>query len=162
VSRISSNLRYSLTAKVGFLLQLLIVIAFLLAEVLLSLDTLSMPYAFLLARLLPEIYSPEALSKGGERPCLHPAFASGLLTVSIATLVLFFASGLYTEKVAYANRYVFCSWTYLDSLLLLLSFPVNPYPAVHTQSHPTRPQLWGLDANVPADTCRTRINPSVP
>jgi hypothetical protein len=92
------------TNRAGFLLQLLIVIAFLLAEVLLSLDTLSLPYAYLLARLLPEIYAPDVLGKSGERPRLHPAFATGLLMVSIATLVLFFASGLYTEKIGYANR----------------------------------------------------------
>jgi len=37
---------------------------------------------------------------------LHPYFASGLLFVSVTTLVLFFASGMYSEKVAYANQYV--------------------------------------------------------
>ncbi|KAG9313668.1 hypothetical protein JVU11DRAFT_6013 [Chiua virens] len=35
----------------------------------------------------------------------HPYFASGLLLVAITTLLLFFASGMYSEKIAYANRY---------------------------------------------------------
>lgn len=36
----------------------------------------------------------------------HPYFASGLLFVLVTALLLFFASGMYAEKIAYANRYV--------------------------------------------------------
>jgi hypothetical protein len=39
-----------------------------------------------------------------EPPPLHPYFASGLLFVGVTTLVLFFASGMYSEKIAYANQ----------------------------------------------------------
>ncbi|KAG8215933.1 hypothetical protein J3R82DRAFT_7907 [Butyriboletus roseoflavus] len=35
----------------------------------------------------------------------HPYFPSGLLFVAITSLLLFFASGMYSEKIAYANRY---------------------------------------------------------
>lgn len=35
---------------------------------------------------------------------VHPFVASGLLFVSVTTLLLFFASGMYSEKIAYANR----------------------------------------------------------
>jgi hypothetical protein len=94
-----------LCTHAGFLLQLLGLISFLLAEVLLSLQILSIPYSLLLAYILPDLYSPEALAKSGRgKPVLHPAFATGLLTVGITTLVLFFASGLYGEKIGYANR----------------------------------------------------------
>jgi hypothetical protein len=83
-----------------FLLQLLLVIAFLLSEVLLppSSSMLSIPYKFVLQRLLPDIYTSET------EITLHPYVASGLLFVNVTTLVLFFASGMYSEKIAYANK----------------------------------------------------------
>ncbi|CAE6469117.1 hypothetical protein ACGC1H_006242 [Rhizoctonia solani] len=37
---------------------------------------------------------------------LHPYIIPGLWLVSVTTLILFFASGLYSEKISYANRYV--------------------------------------------------------
>ncbi|KAF8809447.1 hypothetical protein BYT27DRAFT_7187752 [Phlegmacium glaucopus] len=86
-----------------FLLQLLLVIVFLLSEVLLlppSSSLLAIPYKIILQRLLPDIYTSET------EITLHPYFASGLLFVSVTTLVLFFASGMYSEKIAYANKYV--------------------------------------------------------
>ncbi|KAF9463202.1 hypothetical protein BDZ94DRAFT_1193143 [Collybia nuda] len=85
-----------------FLVQLLLIIAFLLTEVLLPPQTsiLVIPYRMALERFLPDIYTPDA------PVMLHPYFASGLLLVSVTTLVLFFASGMYSEKIAYANKYV--------------------------------------------------------
>ncbi|KDQ54064.1 hypothetical protein JAAARDRAFT_38662 [Jaapia argillacea MUCL 33604] len=83
-----------------FLIQLLIIIAFLLCEVLLQTDFLSIPYRYTLSRVLPDIYGDASNVR------LHPYFASGLLFVSVTTLMLFFASGTYTEKIGYANRYV--------------------------------------------------------
>ena len=81
-----------------FLLQLLLVIAFLLYEVLLlpSNSLLAIPYTFILHRLFPASETEITL---------HPYVASGLLFVSVTTLVLFFASGMYSEKIAYANKY---------------------------------------------------------
>lgn len=86
-----------LIASAVFLLQLLIVIAFLLSEVLLppSNSLLALSYKFMLQRLLPDAETEIVL---------HPYFASGLLFVSVTTLVLFFASGMYSEKIAYANK----------------------------------------------------------
>ena len=83
-----------------FLLQLLLVITFLLSEVLLppSSSLLAVLYKLILQRLLPDIYTPET------DITLHPYLASGLLLVSVTTLVLFFASGMYSEKIAYANK----------------------------------------------------------
>ncbi|KAF5384401.1 hypothetical protein D9615_003114 [Tricholomella constricta] len=83
-----------------FLLQLLVVIAFLLSEVLLPPQSsfLAIPYKMVLQQLLPEIYTPDV------QVTIHPYFASGLLFVSVTTLVLFFASGMYSEKIAYANN----------------------------------------------------------
>ncbi|KAF8633485.1 hypothetical protein AX15_001411 [Amanita polypyramis BW_CC] len=86
-----------------FLLQLLAVIAFLLLEVVFLApedSLLIIPYKFLLQRVLPHIYTPE------NEVALPPYIASGLLFVAITSLVLFFASGMYTEKIAYANRCV--------------------------------------------------------
>ncbi|KDR74831.1 hypothetical protein GALMADRAFT_211755 [Galerina marginata CBS 339.88] len=75
---------------------------FLLCEVILppQISLLSIPYKMALQRLLPDIYTPDT------QVMLHPYFASGLLFVSVTTLVLFFASGMYSEKIAYANKYV--------------------------------------------------------
>jgi hypothetical protein len=81
-----------------FLAQLLIAIAFLLSEVMLQTSFLSIPYKIVLQRALPEIYTDDV------EVDLHPYFASGLLFVSVTTLVLFFASGMYSEKIAYANQ----------------------------------------------------------
>ncbi|KAI0824484.1 hypothetical protein BC628DRAFT_414732 [Trametes gibbosa] len=87
-----------------FLLQLLIIIAFLLCEVVLQTNLLGIPYTWLLRRALPELYP----SHGGQARIVrvHPYFASGLLFVAVTTLVLFFASGMYSEKIGYANKYV--------------------------------------------------------
>jgi hypothetical protein len=83
-----------------FLAQLLVIITFLLAEVFLNTELLSIPYVHLLRRLLPDIYAVE----GAPRPQLHPYVAWGMLFVSVTTLILFFASGLYSEKIGYANK----------------------------------------------------------
>lgn len=85
-----------------FLFQLLVVIAFLLYEVILPPETslLSLPYRMFLERLFPEVY------EANPNVTLHPYIGSGLLFVSVTTLVLVFASGMYAEKIAYANKYV--------------------------------------------------------
>ncbi|EGO00979.1 hypothetical protein SERLA73DRAFT_178992 [Serpula lacrymans var. lacrymans S7.3] len=83
-----------------FLGQLILVIGFLLSEVLLQTAFLTMPYKLVLQKALPEIYTVD------KEVTPHPHLASGLLFVSVTTLVLFFASGMYSEKIAYANRYV--------------------------------------------------------
>ncbi|KAF7319267.1 hypothetical protein HMN09_00264200 [Mycena chlorophos] len=87
-----------------FLVQLLCVIAFLLLEVLLPPDIslIAIPLRAVLVRLLPDIYTPEAAAEVR----VHPYFATGLLFVSVTTLALFFASGTYADKIAYANKYV--------------------------------------------------------
>lgn len=53
-----------------------------------------------LQRVLPGVYTAET------DVVFPPYFASGLLFVSVTTLVLFFASGMYSEKIGYANKYV--------------------------------------------------------
>ncbi|KAI0357972.1 hypothetical protein OH77DRAFT_1519253 [Trametes cingulata] len=83
-----------------FLLQLLIIIAFLLCEVLLQTNFLGVPYKWVLRQVLPDIYTEDTEVR------VHPYFASGMLFVSVTTLVLFFASGMYSEKIGYANKYV--------------------------------------------------------
>jgi len=83
-----------------FLAQLLLIIGFLLSEVLLQTGFLSVPYAWFLRRILPDIYDPNAEVQ------VHRYFALGLLCVSVTTLALFFLSGMYSEKIGYANKYI--------------------------------------------------------
>lgn len=80
-----------------FLIQLLIVIGLLLSEVLLKTTFLAIPFKY----VLPETYGGDVVVAE-----IHSYVASGLLFVSVTTLVLFFASGMYTERIAYANKYV--------------------------------------------------------
>lgn len=79
-------------------MQLLLIIAFLLSEVLLQTNLLSIPYAWLLRWVLPDIYGPDVQIQ------VHRYFALGLLCVSVTTLALFFLSGMYSEKIGYANK----------------------------------------------------------
>lgn len=90
-----------LTFFAVFLAQLLLAIGFLLSEVLLQTSFLTTLYKLALQMVLPDINVDSSEVE------LHPYFASGLLFVAVTTLVLFFASGMYSEKIAYANRYVF-------------------------------------------------------
>lgn len=83
-----------------FLAQLVLTIAFLLCEVILPphISLISIPYRLLLEWMLPDVYASDPDVK------MHPYIASGLLFVSVTTLVLVFASGMYSEKIAYANK----------------------------------------------------------
>ena len=94
-----------------FLVQLIFTIVFLLCEVLLHTPFLSVPYQYLLRRAFPNAYGPDVEVR------LHPYIASGLLFVSVTTLLLFFATGLYSEKIGYANRCAhdafFCALTFI-------------------------------------------------
>ncbi|KAJ7165152.1 hypothetical protein C8R46DRAFT_997738 [Mycena filopes] len=85
-----------------FFFQLLLAIAFLLLEVLLPphISLLAIPYKLVLQRLLPDLYPKDT------EVYIHPYFSTGMLFVSVTTLLLFFASGTYSDKIAYANRYV--------------------------------------------------------
>ena len=78
----------------------MLAIGFLLSEVLLQTSFLTALYKWALQMVLPDVNADS--SEVG----LHPYFASGILFVAVTTLVLFFASGMYSEKIAYANRYV--------------------------------------------------------
>jgi len=92
----AANLKRRKSRYQLFLAQLLIVIAILLSDVLLYTSFLALPLNFLLSHVWPD--RPPAQ--------LHPYFTSGLLFIAVTTLVLFYASGLYAEKIGYANRFV--------------------------------------------------------
>ncbi|KAF8992755.1 hypothetical protein BDQ17DRAFT_1286925, partial [Cyathus striatus] len=85
-----------------FLAYLVFSIALLLVEVLLPPDSslFAVPYRLVLHELLPNYYTRD------NKALPHPYIATGLLFVSVTTLFLFFASGMYAEKIAYANKYV--------------------------------------------------------
>ena len=85
-----------------FLFQLLVLISFLTCEAFLQLNLLDIPYHFILLRTFPTLYPPEEMAEVH----VHPYFTLGLLSVFVTTLVLFFASGMYSEKIAYANQSV--------------------------------------------------------
>jgi len=80
-----------------FLVHLLIIIVLVLSEITFQTEFLSIPYNCFLLAVLPAGH--KALS-------LHPYFKPGFLLVAVTTLALFFASGMYSEKIGYANRYV--------------------------------------------------------
>ena len=88
-----------LTFEVVFLTQLVAVIIFLATEVSLETHMLDMPCNYALQKAFPE-----GFASGHHTIELHPFVAKVLLLVAITTLLLFFASGLYEEKIAYANR----------------------------------------------------------
>lgn len=83
-----------------FLINLVLAIIFLLSEVLLQTAFLDIPYTYILRSIFPDVYGKVDSVK------LHPYIPSGLLFVAVTALLLFFASGMYSEKIAYANRYV--------------------------------------------------------
>jgi len=85
-----------------FLFQLLASISFLVCEVFLQFNLLDIPFNFVLRRTFPTLYSSKEMAEVH----VHPYFTLGLLSVSVTTLVLFFVSGMYSEKIAYANRSV--------------------------------------------------------
>lgn len=95
----------SLTCPLVFLAQLILVICFLLSEVLLQTSFLIIPYKLVLCYVFPEVY-PSTADVDAQ---LHPYFTSGLLFVAVTTLVLFLATGVYAEKIGYANRCVLVS-----------------------------------------------------
>jgi hypothetical protein len=65
-----------------------------------------MLYTNLLRKVLPDAY------EGAENSKPLPYFASGLLFVLVTALLLFFASGMYAEKIAYANRSAFIQFVH--------------------------------------------------
>ncbi|KAG2033333.1 hypothetical protein BDR03DRAFT_872211 [Suillus americanus] len=137
-----------------FLFHLLIAIAFLLSEVLLQTSFLDIPYTNLLRKVLPDVYG------GAENFKPHPYFASGLLFVLVTALLLFFASGMYAEKIAYANRYVphankalrnFNMYLNVRRPPLRSTFSISPFPFVFHRPTPSRaPSPTLRPSNAPA------------
>nr|AOR51705.1 sporulation-specific protein spo7 [Phaffia rhodozyma] len=62
-------------------------------------------------------------------PSLHYLHLS-LLPVAVVTLLLFFASGMYAERIGYANRYVPHANRALRSLNMHLNMRVSPKPLI--------------------------------
>jgi uncharacterized membrane protein len=107
-----------------FLAQLLFTIIFLLWEVLLNTPFLSILYQHFLRLSLPKSYGPDT------EVHLRPYVASGLLFVSVTTLLFFIATGLFSENIGYAKR---CGHDdFLRNLphLLLCSYVLHANPAL--------------------------------
>ncbi|KAI0050552.1 hypothetical protein FA95DRAFT_1487066 [Auriscalpium vulgare] len=138
------------------LLQLIVGILFLLCEVLLQTSFLSIPYRYLLHRALPDVYGPDTDAR------LHPYVASGLLFVAVTTLLLFFASGLYSEKIGYANRYVPHANRALRNFNMYLNLrkapgtsPFNPLSYLFPR--PTSPRSASPTSSPPRTPSPTRL-----
>ena len=107
-----------------FLFQLLALISFLVCEIFLQLNLLDIPFHLVLRRTFPTLYSPEEMAEVH----VHPYFTLGLLSVSVTTLGLFFASGMYSEKIAYANRSVSSAvLRFVDHILRYTDTPFSRY-----------------------------------
>ncbi|KAF8128964.1 hypothetical protein EV363DRAFT_1400215 [Boletus edulis] len=145
--------------------SLVLVIAFLLSEVLLQTSFLDVPYTYILLRILPDVYGPVMSVKP------HPYFASGLLFVAITTLLLFFASGMYLEKIAYANRYVPHANKALRSFNMYLNvrrpplrskFSLNPITFLFPHPEPTPESASRSLTRTPSPSPPTDRSTSVP
>ncbi|KAI0088385.1 hypothetical protein BDY19DRAFT_891474 [Irpex rosettiformis] len=147
-----------------FLCQLLLIIAFLLSEVLLQTNFLSIPYSWLLQWMLPDIYGPQAEVR------VHRYFALGLLCVSMTTLALFFLSGMYSEKIGYANKYVphanralrsFNMYLNVRQLPLRSKLPFNPFGFLFPRTSPsTSPVTSPTSSSPPTLLSGSRRSPS--
>ncbi|KAG9090832.1 hypothetical protein FRC06_000862 [Ceratobasidium sp. 370] len=101
-----------------FLVQLTLVILILTSDVLLETSFLMLPVNLMAPYLDEKIRDPLLTWWFGHSdPSLvvpritipvvpHPYLTPGVWLVAVMTLVLFFASGLYSERISYANRYV--------------------------------------------------------
>jgi hypothetical protein len=78
----------------------------------LLLNLLDIPFRFVLGQTFPVLCALEEVS--GVH--VHPHSTLGLLSVSVTTIVLFFASGMYSERITYTNRSV--SFLFLLGYLL--------------------------------------------
>ncbi|KAI0684911.1 hypothetical protein BC835DRAFT_1387168 [Cytidiella melzeri] len=147
-----------------FLTQLLLIIAFLLSEVLLQTNFLSIPYAWILRRLIPDIYGTKVEVQ------VHRYFALGMLCVSVTTLALFFLSGMYAEKIAYANKYIphanralrsFNMYLNVRQLPLRSKLPFSPFAFLFPRTPPS-PSLATSQASTspPSTTSGVRRSPS--
>jgi hypothetical protein len=97
-----------------FLVQLALVILILTSDVLLDTSFLMLPVNLAVPYLDAELRMPLLKWWFGyldwdipqiTTPIIpHPYLTPGVWLVAVTTLVLFFASGLYSEKISYANR----------------------------------------------------------
>lgn len=154
-----------------FLVNLIFAIVFLLSEVLLQTAFLDIPYTYALRSAFPDVHRKDQSVK------LHPYIPSGLLFVAVTALFLFFASGMYAEKIAYANRYVPHANKALRSFNMYLNvrkpplrskFPLNPmsffYPRPHTPPEssnmsPSKTTIYDRSTSVPISPIPPASNP---
>ncbi|CAE6534861.1 unnamed protein product [Rhizoctonia solani] len=100
----------------AFLVQLILVILVLTSDVVLNTPFVASPINLMIPHFDNRIRIPlliwwldqpeQDISPITAPLHLHPYIIPGLWLVSVTTLILFFASGLYSEKISYANRYV--------------------------------------------------------
>ncbi|KAF7366332.1 Sporulation-specific protein spo7 [Mycena sanguinolenta] len=153
-----------------FLFQLLLIIAFLLLEVLLPphISLIAIPCKLVLQRLLPDIYTAET------EVHIHPYFSTGMLFVSVTTLVLFFASGTYSDKIAYAHKYVPHANRALRSFNMYLNVRQPPlrskirfnplaffFPRPHPASEPPSPTRTSTSTNASPSSPRPAPSPAI-
>ncbi len=144
-----------------FLVHLLLITLLLLTEILLPRESslLLIPYRLLLLRFIPSTDPPQSLP---------PILPTTLLFVCVVTLILFFASGMYSEKIGYANKYVPHANRALRSFNMLLNVRKpsrfrNPLSFFFPRPKPPQPQSQPLggkrNASVPIPPIPPASNP---
>ncbi|KAI0033988.1 hypothetical protein K488DRAFT_18723, partial [Vararia minispora EC-137] len=144
---------------IWFLAQLIVLIMFLCCEVFLQTSFLSIPYRLLLG------------SRWDANLYVHSYVAPGMLLVAATTFVLFFASGLYSEKIAYANKYVPHANKALRNFNMYLNMrnaprrsPYNPltyiFPRVTSPSMSSSPSPTSSPPRSPSPTRLGKRSPS--
>ncbi|EJT98376.1 hypothetical protein DACRYDRAFT_118662 [Dacryopinax primogenitus] len=141
-----------------FLLVLLIYISLLTSDVLFNTFFTSYPINFALKAEHP-LWEPIWIP--------HPYVTPGLLLIACTTLVLFFASGTYAEKIGYANRYVPSANRALRSFNLYFNIrspSIFPYPLsllFQSPPHPPHPPTQSAPSP-PHHASRSALQPLPP
>ncbi|QRW13167.1 Spo7 domain protein [Ceratobasidium sp. AG-Ba] len=162
--------------RIVFLAQLVFVILFLTSDVLLDTSFLILPVNLAVPHLDEKIRIPFLKWWFGQSDWVvpqistpvipHPYVIPGVWLVAVTTLILFFASGLYSEKILYANRYVPQANRALRSFNIHLNVRTQPKgpPAPLKYLFPRPPPSPSAPAPTPAHPLRKKaqLNPIPP
>ncbi|KZS96779.1 hypothetical protein SISNIDRAFT_482573 [Sistotremastrum niveocremeum HHB9708] len=114
-----------------------------------------------LVTLLPNLALHKAW-RDDIRITLHRYIAWGMLMVALTTLVLFFASGTYAEKVQYANRYVPHANKALRSFNMHLNMRPQPLQSKLNPFHYLFPRPAAAPSSQPQQSSPQRSPPTSP
>ncbi|KIY69902.1 hypothetical protein CYLTODRAFT_392824 [Cylindrobasidium torrendii FP15055 ss-10] len=142
-----------------FFISLLVTTFIMLVEVLLPRESsiLLLPYRLALLHFLPSADPPQALP---------PLLPTSMLFVCMVTLMLFFASRLYADKIQYANRYVPHANKALRSFNMYLNVrkpsPFGKNPLSFFFGRPAAPSQTSSQLNPAGRRNSSVVLPSIP